>query len=243
MIGNSDDRNKCAALFETYTGELCTGEPEIRFLSLCGHYAEDGNGKTQWIETHRDEVSWTSLARERSAVPLMAKPAGSMLEVAWRNAEGWNYVTKFRSLLDVRVSLSLSCADSETSNKLAADFESFKQEYKKDDMQECWASVDVKTTLGPASQFDGSRTLALSGVPCFLGSRYYSAFRICGLGWLYRLWYSTLNGVVEMHLHRELSIRGFGDEANRTQETDRTAESRAGRQLGPDGLPGELFAL
>jgi hypothetical protein len=87
----------------------------------------------------------------------------------------------------------------------------------------------------------GRRTFALSGVPCFLGGDYYSAFRICFLGWLYRLWYSTLNGVVEMHLHRELSIRGFGDEANRTRETDRTAESSAGRQLGPDGMPGQLL--
>ena len=173
-------------------------------------------------------------------MPLMAKPAGSMLEVTWRNAKGWNYVTKFRSLLELRVSLSLSCADSETSNKLAADWESFKHAHKKDRVQRCWASVDVKTTLGPASQFDGSRTFALSGVPCFLGGGYYCAFRICGLGWLYRLWFSTRNGVVEMHLHRELSIRGFGDEANRTRETDRTAESSAGRQLGPDGMPGQL---
>jgi hypothetical protein len=159
-------------------------------------------------------------------------------------------------MLETRVSLSLSCADSETSNKLAADWKSFKLANKRGETQEYWASVDVKTSLGPASQFDGSRTFALSGVPCFLGRGYYNAFRICGLGWLYRLWYSTHNGVVEMHLHRELSIRGFGDEANRTEEAPPpessappsgmgagTDESSAGRQLGmPEqgGMPGQV---
>ena len=107
----------------------------------------------------------------------------------------------------------------------------------------------MNTTLGPASEFNGNRSFALSGVPCFLGGGYYCAFRICGLGWLYRIWYSTLNGVAEMHLHRELSIRGFGDEASRTRETDRTAErvgaegypeGPPGLQLGPDGMPGQL---
>ena len=68
----------------------------------------------------------TSHGRERSAMPLTVKRAGSLFEVAWRNAEGDPYVTQSRSILEVRVSLSLSCADSETSNKLAEDWESFK---------------------------------------------------------------------------------------------------------------------
>ena len=189
----------------------------------------------------------TSHGRERSAVPLTVKRAGSLFTVAWPNANGDPYVTQSRSILELRVSLSLSCADSETSNKLAADWESFKLANKSGYTQEYWASVDVKTTLGPASQFDGKRPFALTDVraligvcACFFGVCQYYAFRVCGLGWLYRLWYSTRNGVVEMHLHRELSIRGFGDEANRTRETDRTAESSAGRQLGPDGMPGQL---
>ena len=201
-------------------------------------------------------------ARERSAEPLTANRAGSLFEVAWRNANGDPYLTQTQSLLEVRVFLSLSFADSETSDKLTEDWERFKLANKKDTVQECWASVDVKTTLGPTSQFDGSRTFALSGVPCFLGGGYYSAFRIFGLGWLYRLWYSTRNGVVEMHLHRELSIRGVGDEANRTEEAPPpessappsgmgagTDESSAGRQLGmperggmPEqgGMPGQV---
>merc|ERR1719313_1668005 len=103
-----------------------------------------------------------------------------------------------------------------------------------DEDNKYWASVDVKTTLGPASQLDGIRTFALSGVPCFLGGGYYRAFRICGLGWLYRLWYSTLNGVVEMHLHLELSIRGFGDEANRTRDTVPIKTGPTGAPLAPD---------
>ena len=139
-------------------------------------------------------------------------------------------------MLEVRVFLSLSCADSETKHKLAEDWKSFKLANEKDREQNYWASVDVKTTLGLASQHDGRRTFALSGVPCFLGGGWYCVFRVCGLGWLYRLWYSTRNGVVEMHIHRELSIRGFGDEANRTRETDRTAERSEGRQLGSDGI-------
>merc|ERR1712100_536671 len=110
---------------------------------------------------------------------------------------------------------------------MGENWESFKLANKIDTTQKYWASVDVKTTLGTASRFDGRQTFALSGVPCFLGRCYYGAFCICGLGWLYRLWYSTRNGVVEMHLHRELSIGGFGDEADRTRETDRTAESSA----------------
>ena len=183
----------------------------------------------------RDASTWeTSHARERSAEPLTAKSAGSLFEVAWRNASGDPYVTQSRSMLEVRVFLSLSCADSETSNKLAEDWESFKLANKKDKDQKYWASVDVKTTLGPASQSGGRRTFAVSGVPCILGLAYYFAFRVCGLGWLYRLWYSTRNGVVEMHLHRELSIRGFGDEASRTRETDRTAE-----RVGAEGYPPE----
>ena len=202
-----------------------------------------------------DASTWeTSHARERSAEPLTAKSAGSLFEVAWRNASGDPYVTQSRSILEVRVFLSLSCADPETSNKLAADWERFKLANKTGSEQHYWATVDVKTTLRPASQFEKTlssevlktslsvrpfavRSFALSGVPCFLGRCYYGAFCICGLGWLYRLWYSTRKGVVEMHLHRELSIGGFGDEANRTRETDRTAESSAGRQLGTPVQP------
>ena len=165
-------------------------------------------------------------------MPLTAKRAGSLFEVPWRDASGHRHLTQSRSILEVRAFLSLSCADSETKHKLAEDWKSFKLANKKDKIQNYSASVEVKTTLGPASQFDGRRTFAVSGVPCFLGLAYYFPFRVCGLGWLYRLWYSTRNGVVEMHLHRELSIRGFGDEANRTRETDRTVESSAGRQLG-----------
>ena len=126
----------------------------------------------------------------------------------------------------MRVFLSLSCADPETSNKLAADWGSFKLANEKDNIQKYWASVEVKTTLGPASQFDGRRTFAVSGVPCILGLAYYFAFRVCGLGWLYRLWYSTRNGVVEVHLHREISIKGFSNDGiggDPTRETDRTA--------------------
>jgi hypothetical protein len=249
-----EHRNKYAKWFDPYTAELCTGEIQIRFISVSGHYETRTSGgrhptsSKHWVQTHRDETFWgpqgcgpqyastwdTSHARERSAVPLKVKSAGSPFEVAWRNVEGDPYVTQSRSILELRTFLSLSCADSETSNKLAADWESFKLANKKDKEQTYWASVDVKTTLGPASQFDGSRTFALSGVPCFLGGGYYSAFRIFGLGWLYRLWYSTRNGVVEMHLHRELSIRGFGDEANRTRDTVPIKIGPTGAPLAPD---------
>ena len=198
-----EHRDKYAAWFDPYTAELCTGEMEIRFHAICGHTEYTGSGKnrkSKWVETHnadelwgptgcgpRDASTWeTSHARERSAEPLTAKSAGSLFEVAWRNASGDPYVTQSRSILEVRVFLSLSCADSETSNKLAADWESFKlwhEEdtlwHEKDTLQDCWASVDVKTTLGPASQFkgpapfDGRRIFALSGVPCFLSRSYY----------------------------------------------------------------------
>merc|ERR1712118_327659 len=77
-------------------------------------------------------------------------------EVAWRNAKGDPYVTQTQSILEVRVFLSLSFADCETSNKLTEDWERFKLANKKDKYQECWASVDVKTTLGTASQFEAN---------------------------------------------------------------------------------------
>ena len=246
-----EHRDKYAVWFDPYTAELCTGETEIRFHASCGHieYRGKKGGRTPfWVETHRADELWgptgcgpqdastweTSHARERSAEPLTAKSAGSLFEVAWRNANGDPYVTQSRSILELRTFLSLSCADSETSNKLAADWESFKLANKKDKKQTYWASVDVKTTLGPASQSGGRRTFAVSGLPCFLGLSYYYAFCVCGLGWLYRLWYSTRNGVVEMHLHRELSIRGFGDEANRTRDTVPIKIGPTGAPLAPD---------
>jgi hypothetical protein len=210
-------QDKSAALFEPYTAELCTGEMEIRFHAWQGRWEQvDDEGwcfdcksyaEALWgPQGLSDAGTWeTSHARERSAEPLTAKSAGSLFEVAWRNANDDPYVTQCRSILEVRLSLSLSCADSETLDKLAADWESFKQANKNSwDDQRYYASVDVKTTLGPASQSGGRRTFAVSGLPCFLGLSYYYVFSVCGLGWLYRLWYSTRNGVVEMHLHQGL---------------------------------------
>jgi hypothetical protein len=149
------------------------------------------------------------------AVPLTAERAGSLFEVLWRDASGRKYLTQSRSILEVRVSLSVSCADAKTRSKLAADWARFKEANKRDAEQRYWATVELYTTLGFVSQFEGRRAFALSSVPRWLNGDLYCAFRLCCLGWLYRLLYSTQNGVMQMHLHRELSI------SDQTRETDR----------------------
>jgi hypothetical protein len=152
-------------------------------------------------------------------VPLTAKRAGSLFEVPWRDASGHPYLTQSRSILEVRVSLSFSCADDKTRSKLAADWARFKEDNKQDAEQHYSATVEMNTTLGCVSQFEGRRAFALSSVPSWLNGDLYGAFRLCCLGWFYRLWYSTQNGVIEMHLHRELKWSGIG--GDHTRETDR----------------------
>jgi hypothetical protein len=162
------------------------------------------------------DKSWgPSHAREHSGEPLAATRNGNRFEVAWRNASGEPYVTYCQSILEVRVFLSLSCADSETRDKLEEDWQNFMERHKQDTEQKYSATVDIPTTIGPVSEFDGRRAFAVNGVPKWLSPDCYGCFRCCLLGWLYRLCYTTQNGVVEMHLHRSLKIGRFDDDENR----------------------------
>jgi hypothetical protein len=165
-------------------------------------------------------------------VPLTATRNGTGFEVAWLNKSGEPYITQSRNIVEVRVFLSLSCADDETRNKLEEDWQNFMAQNKRGTTQSYWATVDITTTLGPASEFKGRRAFALSGVPKWLSVQIYYRMWCCMLGWLYRLLYATQHGVVELHLHRSLSIRGFNDGGSggdRTRETDRSLQEEPAR--------------
>lgn len=199
----SEHRDKYAAWFDAFTSELCTGEVEIMFHASF-------HGKTAKKQSVHEPWQRRFEARECCAVPLAVKRGASSLVEVWR-AE--SRVTQTRCVLEVRPRLSVSCATSASSGQLSADWEAFKRAHTDDGRRATvfyWATVDVKTTLGHASDVSGRRAFALGSVPAALGPRLYTAARLCGLGWLYRLWYATQNVVVDMPLHREISTTGSG---------------------------------
>ena len=85
-----EHRDEHAAWFDPYTAELCTGELEIRFHAVCGHWESDGaTGERRWVETHTVDALWGPKGLGPEAYGFPADPEEAKETMCFLNPS-WN---------------------------------------------------------------------------------------------------------------------------------------------------------
>ena len=195
-------RGEDARVLEQTTRAACEKKPRLVMYNECSHGVRRGK-RTDRVVTHTAEAEFSIDGASEQAIVIDAVKRGGYWEIPNGDRTETADISRSRSgLIELRVSLELVWATEADAHAFETAFEAFCAENNRDSDQRNWVVVHGFETIEQQKLWK----LEDGAMPSCLNCWCFLLASLLGLGWLYETWYNSLKTVVELPLHKTLTV-------------------------------------